>query len=112
MAKQTVTIDDLDQTPGAREVHFSLDNYEYVVDLNEKNLEELKTALAKYIEAATPLGKVYRATPQRPTTARRRATADGPSTADMREWAKKNGHDVSDRGRLNQDVIDAYLSAH
>ncbi|HEX4790243.1 MAG TPA: Lsr2 family protein [Actinospica sp.] len=111
MAKQTVTIDDLDQTPGAREVHFSLDNYEYVIDLNDANLEELKGALAKFIEAATPLGKVYRATPQRPT-ARRRAAAEGPSTADMREWAKKNGHDVSDRGRLNQEVIDAYLSAH
>jgi hypothetical protein len=111
MAKQTVTIGDLDQTPGAREVHFSLDNYEYVIDLNDKNLEELKEALAKFVEAATPLGKVYRATPQRPT-ARRRATAEGPSTADMREWAKKNGHEVSDRCRLNQEVIDAYLSAH
>lgn len=111
MAKQTVTIDDLDQTPGAREVHFSLDNYEYVVDLNEKNLEELREALAKFIDAATPLGKVYRATPQRPTN-RRRAAAEGPSTAEMREWAKKNGHEVSDRGRLNQEVIDAYLSAH
>jgi len=111
MAKQTVTIDDLDQTPGAREVHFSLDNFEYLIDLNEKNLAALKEALAKYIEVATPLGKVYRATPQRPA-ARRRASADGPSTADMREWAKKNGHEVSDRGRLNQEVIDAYLSAH
>lgn len=111
MAKQTVTIDDLDQTPGAREVHFSLDNYEYVIDLNEKNLEQLKTVLAKYIEAATPLGKVYRATPPRPIN-RRRAALEGPSTAEMREWAKKNGLDVSDRGRLNQEVIDAYLSAH
>ncbi|HTJ72421.1 MAG TPA: Lsr2 family protein [Actinospica sp.] len=111
MAKQTVTIDDLDQTPGAREVHFSLDNYEYIVDLNEKNFEELKAVLAKYIEVATPLGKVYRAAPQRPT-ARRRAAAEGPSTAEMREWAKKNGHEVSDRGRLQQEVIDAYLAAH
>jgi len=111
MAKQTVTIDDLDQTPGAREVHFSLDNYEYVIDLNDKNFESLKAALAKYIEVATPLGKVYRATPQRPS-ARRRAAAEGPSTAEMREWAKKNGHDVRDRGRLNQEVIDAYLGAH
>ena len=111
MAKQTVTIDDLDQTPGAREVHFSLDNYEYIVDLNEKNLAELKEVLAKYIEVATPLGKVYRATPQRPSV-RRRTAAEGPSTSEMREWAKKNGHEVSDRGRLNQTVIDAYLSAH
>jgi hypothetical protein len=30
----------------------------------------------------------------------------------MREWAKKNGHEVSDRGRLQQEVIDAYLAAH
>lgn len=111
MAKQTVTIDDLDQTPGAREVHFSLDNYEYVIDLNDKNVEALKAALAPYIEVATPLGKVYRATPQRPAS-RRRAAAEGPSTAEMREWAKKNGYDVSDRGRLTQEIIDAYLGAH
>ena len=91
MAKQTVTIDDLDQTPGAREVHFSLDNYEYVIDLNDKNLEDLREVLAKYIDAATPLGKVYRATPQRPTN-RRRAAAEGPSTAEMREWEIGRAH--------------------
>jgi hypothetical protein len=30
----------------------------------------------------------------------------------IREWARKNGHAVSDRGRIPASVVDAYESAH
>ncbi|MSW71652.1 MAG: Lsr2 family protein, partial [Actinobacteria bacterium] len=30
----------------------------------------------------------------------------------IREWARKNGHTVSDRGRLSGRVVEAYEAAH
>ena len=29
----------------------------------------------------------------------------------MREWARQNGHQVSDRGRIPKSVIEAYQAA-
>ena len=33
-------------------------------------------------------------------------------TGKMREWAKKNGYDVGDRGRISQEIKDAYVKAN
>ncbi|MBR7513023.1 Lsr2 family protein, partial [Mycobacterium tuberculosis] len=30
----------------------------------------------------------------------------------IREWARNNGYDVSDRGRIPADVADAYAAAN
>lgn len=35
-----------------------------------------------------------------------------PTSAEVRRWARANGHDVSDRGRLRPEIWDAYRSAH
>ncbi len=35
-----------------------------------------------------------------------------PETAAIREWAKANDHKVSDRGRIHQDVQDAYYKSN
>ncbi|MFF8186159.1 Lsr2 family protein [Microbacterium sp. NPDC016588] len=64
------------------------------------------SALAPYVDAARPIGS-----PSRSGSPRRgRAT----STLDLnaiREWARANGHTVSDRGRIPATVIDAYKAA-
>lgn len=36
----------------------------------------------------------------------------GPDSAIIRAWAVENGYDLPSRGRLSQDVIDAYMDAH
>jgi hypothetical protein len=33
-------------------------------------------------------------------------------TAAVREWARENGHEVSERGRVSKKIIDAYLAAN
>ena len=42
----------------------------------------------------------------------RRPTETGPSTAEMRAWALRNGYPVADRGRLRPDVVAAWQAAH
>lgn len=44
----------------------------------------------------------------------RKATTKNPSadTKAIREWARANGYDVSDRGRIPADVMDAYSAAN
>jgi hypothetical protein len=36
----------------------------------------------------------------------------GPTTAALREWARANGHDVSDSGPVPKTVREAYDAAH
>ncbi|GMA89422.1 hypothetical protein GCM10025868_46720 [Angustibacter aerolatus] len=51
-----------------------------------------------------------------PTTRAARAgsasAAAGTDTAAIRQWAKENGHEVSERGRISAAVMDAYAAAH
>ena len=111
MAKQTtVTItDDIDGSGNAKEVSFSLNGRSWVIDLNAKNRAALEKALKPYIAKATE----QRGTSRRGKGVRK--TSRGKSRNDLgavREWAKANGHQVSDRGRISAAVQEAYDAAH
>ncbi|WP_270889255.1 histone-like nucleoid-structuring protein Lsr2 [Pedococcus sp. 5OH_020] len=110
MAKQTtVTItDDLDGSANAKEVSFSLDGKAWVIDLGAKNRAALEKALKPYIAKATEQSsRSGRGKAARPSTRRTSRT----DLAAVREWAKNNGHAVSDRGRISADVQKAYDAA-
>lgn len=100
-------IDDVDGSAATETVTFGLDGTAYEVDLNDKNAAALRKALSKYVEKAR---KVSKARPQ--TNGRTRASGTGNASKLVREWAKANGHDVPDRGRIPQAVQDAYNAAH
>ena len=110
MAKQTtVTVtDDLDGSANAKEVTFSLNGESWTIDLSAKNRNALEKALKPYIAKATKQGR------RRSLPASRRGGVRGPRTdlAQVREWAKGNGHEVSDRGRISATVQEAYDAAH
>ena len=38
-------------------------------------------------------------------------SAPPPSSAELRAWARAHGHDVSDRGRVSQTILDAWVDA-
>ncbi|KGN39947.1 histone-like nucleoid-structuring protein Lsr2 [Knoellia aerolata] len=110
MAKQTtVTItDDLDGSNNAKEVSFSLDGRTWVIDLSPKNRAALEKALKPYIVKATEQGTSQgRAKTARSASRRKPRTDHGA----VREWARKNGHPVSDRGRISAEVLKAYDAA-
>ena len=110
MAKQTtVTItDDLDGSTNAKEVSFSLDGRSWVIDLSAKNRAALEKALKPYIAKATEQGRGSRRGKALRSSSRAKSRTD---LAAVRDWAKSNGHQVSDRGRISADVLKSYDTA-
>jgi hypothetical protein len=104
MAQQVniVLVDDLDGSAAEETVSFALDGREYEIDLSAKNAAKLRDAFAPYVGHA------------RKAAARRRGAraGNGPSPAEIRAWARDNGFDVPDRGRVSSEVRDAYMAAH
>ena len=111
MAKKVITVllDDLDGGDADRTVEFGLDGVNYTIDLSEKNAGKLRKVLDPYLEKAVRVG---RGTVAGRVASRHAAAQPSRSNRDqsqaIREWAKKNGHDVSDRGRIPVGVVEAF----
>jgi len=99
-----VLVDDLDGADADETVKFGLDGVSYEIDLTSAHAGELREALALYVGHARRLGG-RRKSP-------RRGGGDGASAADIRDWARANGWDVSERGRVSSEVREAYDAAH
>ncbi|MEU0502501.1 Lsr2 family protein [Nocardia sp. NPDC005998] len=111
MAKKvTVTVvDDYDGTSKADEtIRFSLDNVIYEIDLSTKNAGKLRATLEPWTESARRTGRL---TKPRGVGKGFGSTVDRDQSLVIREWARKNGHKVSARGRISADVVAAYHSA-
>ncbi|WP_238013534.1 Lsr2 family protein [Dactylosporangium sp. AC04546] len=114
MAKRVIQelIDDLDGKPADESVAFGLDGVQYAIDLSKKNAEKLRAALKPYISAGTKLGRS--SVPARPASGRARGTSRGDRDQNraIREWAQGAGFQVSDRGRIKQEIVDQYHAAN
>ena len=93
---QTLFIDDLDGSAAEGTVRFGLDGTEYEIDLNAGHARELRDALARYVDAARRAGGSAR----RPVRGSRRGPAGGLNTTEVRGWARAQGIEVKDRGRM------------
>ncbi|HEX5143231.1 MAG TPA: Lsr2 family protein [Mycobacterium sp.] len=112
MAKKvTVTlVDDFDGEGTADEtVEFGLDGVTYEIDLTNKNAAKLRADLKQWIESGRRVGGRRRGRSAAP--GKGRATIDREQSAAIRDWARRNGHNVSTRGRIPADVIDAFHAA-
>ncbi len=116
MARKVITLltDDLDGSEADRTVEFSIDGVNYTIDLSEKNAGKLRKVLEPYIAAGTRVG---RAGGERRSSGRGRADVSVTrSSRDqnqaIREWAAKNGHELSNRGRIPASVVEAFNKAH
>ncbi|WP_445402059.1 histone-like nucleoid-structuring protein Lsr2 [Streptomyces sp. LE64] len=106
---QVLLVDDLDGVEADETVTFALDGKTYEIDLTTDNADKLRGLLEPYVKGGRRTGG--RSTGGR---GKARATAAGSSqdTAQIRAWAKENGHKVNDRGRVPADVRQAYEDAH
>lgn len=113
MAKKvTVTlVDDFDGEGTADEtVEFGIDGVTYEIDLSSKNANKLRNDLKQWVDAGRRVGGRRRG--GRATgPAKSRGAIDREQSAAIREWARRNGHNVSTRGRIPADVIDAFHAA-
>lgn len=102
-------LDDIDGTPAAQTVPFALDGVEYEIDLSDDNAAALREELARYVEAARRTGGRKRAKAAATTTPS--STANRERSTTIRTWARENGLNVSDRGRLSTEIVEAYEQA-
>jgi hypothetical protein len=104
---QTLFIDDLDGSEAEGTVRFGLDGAEYEIDLNAEHSRALRDVRARYVGAARRAGGGTR----RPARSGRRARADGVDSTEVREWAKAQGIEVKDRGRVPAELMVKFKAA-
>ncbi len=99
-----ILVDDLDGKDADETVTFGIDGANYEIDLSKHNAEQLRAALAPYVEAGRKVGGRRRKG--------QRTASGGTSASDIRQWARENGWDVPERGRVSAEVREAYAAAH
>ncbi len=92
---ETILVDDLSGEPAAETVQFGLDGRHYELDLTEDHARQLRAALKTYVRHGRSAG----------------APTPKQEGAQIRAWARQNGYEVADRGRIHRDVIQAYRQA-
>ncbi|MGW6216348.1 histone-like nucleoid-structuring protein Lsr2 [Streptomyces sp. NPDC055109] len=110
MAQKQVTIyiDDLtgDKTDEGAAHTFSLNGVQYEIDLSPDSYDQMLEAFGPYLKAGRKVGGRQRKVAKSP-----RSHTEGPSTAEIREWARENGYEVNERGRVSMDVREAFEAA-
>jgi hypothetical protein len=111
MAQKTIVqlIDDIDQGAAEETVTFGLDGTNYEIDLSAKNAAKLRDALASYVANARRASRSS-GRQSAPSRRGRGARGDREQTQAIREWARKNGHKVGEKGRIPAHILDAYNS--
>jgi hypothetical protein len=102
---QTLFIDDIDGGDAEGMVRFALDGTEYEIDLSAKHSEELRSALGKYVTHARKAGGAAR------RGRAGRGARSALNTTEIRNWARSNGYDIKDRGRVPADLVAKYQAA-
>lgn len=106
-------VDDIDGSEAQSTVEFGLDGVQYAIDLSEDNAAELRDVLSSY----TAYGKRTGGRKRRGAAAKATKPAGESHAADrkrnqaIREWARQQGMEVSDRGRIPAEVVEAYDNA-
>lgn len=100
-----ILVDDLDGSEASETVSFGLDGTTYEIDLTDEHAGELREALAPY------LGHARKVTGSRRSSAKKTAASSGPSASEVRDWARDNGYEVPDRGRIPANIREAFDAA-
>jgi len=110
VAKQIIhkLVDDLDGGDADETVKFALDGVQYEIDLSSVNAEKLREVFAAYVTHGTKVGRGGVVVGGRAARGRGGATADREQNKAIRAWAKKAGKEISDRGRIPQEIVDEY----
>lgn len=116
---QVLLVDDVDGGEAAETLSFSFAGTDYEIDLSEKNADEFRAQMSKWVESARRTGGRRQPKPKAPQGPRPAATLS-PITGraytagynrDAREWARGEGIEVPGRGRVPGRIITAYEEA-
>ncbi|MDA3650235.1 Lsr2 family protein [Saccharopolyspora indica] len=104
-------VDDVDGTPADTTVEFALDGVSYAIDLSSDNASKLRDSLASFVASARKTGGRKRIATKPGKASSTPTTADRERNQAIREWARNQGMQVSDRGRIPAEVVEAYDNA-
>ncbi|MEV0640796.1 Lsr2 family protein [Streptomyces sp. NPDC050619] len=105
---QVLLVDDIDGGEADETVTFALDGKTYEIDLTTANADKLRGLLDPYVKGGRRTGG--RASGGRGKA--RAASGGSQDTAQIRAWAKENGFEVNDRGRVPATIREAYEKAN
>ena len=92
-------------------VNFALEGTDYEIDLTDKEADELRKALKKYTDVARRSASRSTRTSSRRSGSSSGRSGSGRSPEELqaiRDWANSNGYNVSSRGRVKKEILDAY----
>lgn len=95
-----------DETPATETVRFSLNGSAYEIDLCDLHSSRLRDSMAAYVGAAR------RATGGGRGRRSRDRSGRGSHAGDIRDWARREGIEVSKRGRIPAHIVERYESTH
>jgi hypothetical protein len=103
VATQTVVTvtDDIDGSEAEETIRFAIDGTEFEIDLSKTHAKELRGTLEPYVKAARKSGRSR-------AGRRRSASSAKEETKAIRDWARRQGMEVSDRGRIPAEIQQAY----
>ncbi len=87
-------------------VKFGFLGVDYELDVSQEEADEFARVMDKYVSAARRIGG------RRQSSRSGKTDGDRARLSKIRDWARANGMNVASRGRIAQDVIDAYEAAH
>jgi len=110
---QVLLVDDVDGGTADETVTFGLDGVTYEIDLTSENAAKLRDAFAQWVANARKVsGRSASRSSARSSSSTSTRTARSNEAQEIREWAKANGYQVSERGRISAEVKKAYDDAH
>lgn len=110
---QVILTDDVDGSEATQTIAFAYQGVNYEIDLNDDHAAAIEESFHDWIQAARKV--TGRGTSAKSASTPRPATSRSTSGRDVnavRAWLRENGHEVSDRGRIAQTMLDAYDAAH
>jgi hypothetical protein len=104
------------EVEGTETIAFGLDGSSYEIDVCDAHAGQLRDAYAPFVGAGRRAGRGAVAPAQR-RGGRGAARSSGGAgdkqrVSEIRDWARKNGHQVNERGRIAATVLQAYEAAH
>lgn len=111
MAAKTLIqlIDDMDGGEAELTITFGYEGKTYEIDLSKKNADKLHKAINPFVENARRVGGLRTG---KPAAGKPSARNPRERLVEIREWARANGHQISDRGRISGEITAAYEAAH
>ncbi|MDX2547488.1 Lsr2 family protein [Streptomyces sp. WI04-05B] len=107
MAIRSIVESDLSGKPDAATQTFGLGDTWYEIDLTPEEQKKLEEALKPYLEVGRKAEKTTPAPKKRVVPETTTEERDK-----IREWAKKEGLEFAERGRIPKTVMKAYDEAH